>query len=129
MKKSIMKKKIVYVCLGISFLLNILTVGYILRNKLLLDLYEQAHWYHIDRTGNVVPDEETAKRIAEAIIDADELWTWDFDEDYETEITFDEETYRWKVAYLPKLPEGMMLVDGDKCIWIRKDNGWVEIHR
>lgn len=104
--------------MGISLILNILTVGYIVRNGLLLDLYVKAHWYTIDRTKNVVPDEETAKRIAEAIIDADELWTWepwgDSDEDYEMEISFEEDTYQWRVAYLPKLPEGVMLLDGDK---------------
>lgn len=127
------KKKIIYVCLGISLILNILTVGYIVRNRLFLAWYEQTYWYNIDRTGNVVPDEETAKRIAEAVIEADELWTWepwgDSDEDYEIEISFDEETYRWKVAYLPKLPEGAILLDGDKIVWIRKDNGWIEIYR
>lgn len=114
--------------MGISLIFNILTVGYIVRNGLLLDLYEQAHWYHIDRTGNVVPDEETAKRIAEAIIDADELGRWDSDEEYEMEISFDEETYRWEVAYRPKLAEGMILIDGPPYVWIRKDTGWIEIH-
>lgn len=122
------KKGIIYACLGISLILNILSVGYIVRNGLLLELYVQARWYNIDRTKNVVPDEETAKRIAEAIIDADELGTWDLDKDYEMEISFDEETYRWRVAYLPKLPEGAMLLDGDPCVWIRKDNGFIEIH-
>lgn len=72
-----MKQKIIYACLGISLIFNILTVGYIVRNRLFLDWYEQTYWYNIDRTGNIVPDEETAKRIAEAIIDADELWTWE----------------------------------------------------
>lgn len=127
------KKKIIYVCLGISLILNILTVGYIVRNRLFLAWYEQTYWYNIDRTGNVVPDEETAKRIAEAVIEADELWNWepwgDSDEDYEIEISFDEETYWWKVAYRPKLPEGAILLDGDKIVWIRKDNGWIEIYR
>lgn len=91
-------------------------------------MYEQVHWYHIGRTGNVVPDEETAKRIAEAIIDADELGRWDSDEEYEMEISFDEETYRWKVAYRPKLPGGMILIDGPPYVWIRKDTGWIEIY-
>lgn len=124
-----MKEKILCLCLGISLILNIFTVSYIVRNGLLLELYEQAHWYNIDRTQNVVPDEETAKRIAEAVIDADELWTWDPDSDYEMEISFEEDTYRWKVAYRPKIPEGMILVDGGKYVWIRKDNGWIELCR
>lgn len=124
-----MKGKIIYVCLGISLLFNILTVGYIVRNKLLLEIYEQAYWYDIDRTRKVVPDEETAKRIAEAVIDADELWTWNADEDYEMEISFDEASYLWKVTYRPKIPEGYILLDGEKSVWIRKDTGWIDVYR
>ena len=122
-------KKIIYVSLGISLILNVLMMIYIVRNKLSLEVFEQNYWYGIDRTGNLVPDEETAQRIAEAIIEADELWTWDTDEDYELEITFDEQSYRWEVAYQPKIPEGMILVDGGKYVWIRKDNGRIEICR
>lgn len=115
--------------MGISLILNFFTTIYIVKNKLFLEVCEQIYWYDIDRTGNRVPDEETAKRIAEAIIDADEMWTWDTDVDYEMEISFDEQSYRWEVAYLPKIPEGMVLIDGGKYVWIRKDNGEIEVYR
>lgn len=118
------------ICLFRDFaFFNILTVGYIVRNKLLLEIYEQAYWYDIDKTRDIVPNEETARRIAEAVIDADELWSWNADEDYEMEISFDEQNYLWKVTYHPKIPEGYILLDGEKAVWIRRDTGWIEIYR
>ncbi len=118
-----MKKSVLIICLGLSFLVNALLCNYIAKRQ---PVCERRHLEDINRTGNLIPDEETAKKIAEVIIDADENWVWDEGYTYYADVKFDEESYEWVVSYYPKLPPGAIMLDGEKIVWIRKDNGLIE---
>lgn len=78
-----------------------------------------------DRTKDYVPNEEAAKEIAEAFFDENDPG-WKDDIEYEVEVIFIEEIYKWIIYYFEKGPEGTMVVDGsEKIVRIRRDNGEV----
>jgi hypothetical protein len=119
-----MKFKILYVCLGLLAISTILLLVYILSPKPYV--CESIHlndvlvaWGEND----IIPDEETARRIADIIIEAqfdniddDSVWCRDY-----VVVTFDEQKYEWTVHY--RFPPDTM-GEGIK-IYLRKDNGMV----
>lgn len=119
-----MKVKVLYVCLCISILICASLGHYIVKHK---PVCERVHLDDIDRTKDVVPDEETALRIAEAIVDSHEYWEWEEDVDYEVEILFNEMNYEWSVQWQPPIPEGAIMLDGGKTVFIRRDTGAISI--
>ena len=117
-----MKSKILYICLGISLLINIILSVCVVNLR-------NTNGNKIDRTRSMVPDEKTAERIAEAYLDTLEgILGWEENVEYEAEITFDEENYEWIVHYRPKVPEGYMVLDGAKIVGVRKDNGMLTFY-
>lgn len=81
----------------------------------------EGKWEEPDRTRDSVPDEETAKRIAE---EYDEESGWHErkcqDLDYEVNAVYLEQNYIWVLTYKPKTP---VLDGGGGTIRIRRDNG------
>ena len=78
-------------------------------------------WYY--REG-VVPDEETAEKIAYIL--AEKHFGFVEGRDYDLRICFNEENNAWDVLYSPIHPEeGKVFLGGGRHIRIRKDNGAV----
>lgn len=89
----------------------------------------EGKWEEPDRTRDSVPDEETAKRIAENY-DKECGWTEkrDHDLDYEITAVYLEPNYTWVLIYRPKMPEGQFVLDGGGGnISIRRDTGEIMI--
>ena len=119
-----MKMKILYSCLGIFFLIILSLGNHIVKQE---PVCEREHLDEIDRTKDIVPNEETARKIAESIIEADKQWIWEENIIYEIDITFNELNYEWFVDYHPEIEEGAYWLDGGKNVRIRRDNGLVTI--
>lgn len=86
----------------------------------------EGKWEEPDRTRDSVPDEETAKRIAEEH-DKECGWSdWRDKDDYEVSAVYLEQSYIWILHYKHKAPEGHMVLDGGGgTVRIRRDNGEV----
>ena len=118
-----MKRKILYICLGILMLIDGALVNYILEREPVCD---RAHLSDVDRTRDIVPDAETAIRIAEANLKMKiSGWGSHEDIDYQVEVTYDEPSYEWIVTYEVVPPEGGVVLDGKKVLGIRRDYGHV----
>jgi hypothetical protein len=84
-----------------------------------LDGYNQL-WGYVD----AVPNEETAKKLADIIIEAQSGFIPDIVYDYD--ISFNVGNNTWVVKYRPLHPdESMLFWDGERHISIRKDSGMV----
>lgn len=118
-----MKFKFLFCGWLLSILAIIALCVYIVKTE---PVCERAHLDEIDRSKELIPDEETALKIADAVISVDKDVVWDENYTYEVSISFDEETYEWLVTYGPMVP-GKVVFDGGKYIWIRKDSG--QIHK
>ena len=75
-----------------------------------------------DRESDCVADEETAKKIAEAALD-DAFPGWKDRWEYDVNIVYIDQIYKWIVYYSPDIKEGKMLLDCGAEIRIRRDNG------
>ena len=86
----------------------------------------EGKWEEPDRTRDSVPDEETAKRIAENY-DKECGWTErssNKDLEYEVIAVYLEQKYIWVLTYRPKAPEGYFVLDGGGgTVRIRRDTG------
>lgn len=116
-----MKYKILFCGWLLSIFIIIILCVYIVKRE---PVCEQVHLDVIDRSKELIPDEETALKIADAIISVDKDVEWNEDFTYEVSVSFDEEAYEWLVTYGPTMP-GKVIFDGGKYIWIRKDTGQV----
>lgn len=116
-----MKTKILSVCLGITFLINLsLGINIAIRKP----VCERVHLDDIDRSKNIITNEEMAKDIVELYIKKQEEYK-DYEEDltYEIECFFSEQNYEWVVGYTAIPPEGVYILDGEFAIRVRKDTG------
>ncbi|MDE7285265.1 MAG: hypothetical protein K2N55_00255 [Lachnospiraceae bacterium] len=87
----------------------------------------EGKWEEPDKTKDSVPDEETAKRIAEEY-DKESGWyeRKNQDLDYEVNVIYLEQSYIWVLIYSPKAPEGHAVIDGGGgTVRIRRDSGEV----
>lgn len=85
----------------------------------------EGKWEEPDRTRDSVPDEETAKQIAEDY-DKECGWTERSSKDLEYEVVavYLEQNYIWLLTYRPKMPEGHFILDGEGgTVRIRRDTG------
>ena len=118
-----MKRKILYICLAILMLIDGALVNYILEREPVCD---RTHLSDVDRTKDIVPDEETAIRIAEANLKTKiSGWNSHGDIDYQIEVIYDEPSYEWIVIYEVAPPEGKFVLDGTKVLGVRRDYGHV----
>ncbi|MDE7446955.1 MAG: hypothetical protein K2N15_14805 [Lachnospiraceae bacterium] len=86
---------------------------------------DEGKWEEPDRTRDSVPDEETAKRIAEDY-DKECGWTERSGKDCEYEVVavYLEQNYIWVLTYRHKAPEGYFVLDGGGgTVRIRRDTG------
>ena len=118
-----MKFKFLFCGWVLSIFIIIVLCAYIVNRE---PVCERVHLDEIDRSKELIPDEETAIKIADTIISADKEVEWNEKFTYEVRVSFDEETYEWLVMYAPTIP-GKVVFDGGKYIWIRKDSG--QIHK
>lgn len=117
-----MKNKIIYILLSISVLINSLLVIYITNME---PSCEHTHYDDIDRAKDMVSNEDTAKRIAEAVLRMEESG-WGLKEDfYYTEITYNDEGYEWIVFFDLNPPDEVTILDAERIAGVRRDNGMV----
>lgn len=125
-RSKIMKNKILYACLSISILINAQLVMYIINME---PPCEHIHYDDIDRTKDIVPDEDTVRRIAETVLRMEKS-AWGLKEDhYYTDITYNEAGHEWIVIFSSNSSGS----DKERVIGIRKDYGIIteydKIHR
>ena len=111
-----MKTKLLYICLGISILINILIGIHIVRRE---PACTYTHLDEVDRTKDVIPDAEAAKKIAEVYLDNGGRFGLSKNIIYECYIIFNDPTYEWIVDFSP----GDTCLDGGRTVWLRRDNG------
>lgn len=81
-----------------------------------------------DKSRDYVPNEEAAKKIAEAFFDENDPG-WNDNVEYEAKVIFIEPIYKWVVYYFEKGSEGTMVLDGStRMLRIRRDNGEVSLY-
>ena len=118
-----MKRKILYICLVVFMYIDSVLINYILEREPVCD---RVHWSDVDRTKDMVPDEETAIRIAEADFKMEKSgWGYQEGTDYQIEVTYDEPSYEWIVTYDVVPPEGKSVLDGQRIFGVKRDNGFV----
>lgn len=115
-----MKRKILSICLGVSLTLNIGLAGFLIRRG---PSCEYTHFHEIDRTKDVIPDEETARRMAEVYLDDFFGFHKDMELPYDAEITFDEAKYEWTVIFSLEGSEDGRWLDGSWFVTMRRDYG------
>lgn len=125
-----MKIKVLYGSFCVSVCTIIVLSLYIVNRE---PICERLHLDEIDRTKNIVSDEEMAKDIAELYIRGREKKENYEGEDirslevtYNVEVIFNEKDYEWIVGYTTIPPEGHYILDGEFAIRIRRDNGMVD---
>ncbi len=117
-----MKNKILFVCLSISILINALLVIHIINME---PPCEHIHYDDIDRTKDIVSDEETARRMAEAVLRMEKS-AWGLKEDfYYTEIFYNEAGHEWIVYFDLNPPGEVSILDAERIAGVRRDNGMV----
>lgn len=121
-----MKRKVLYICLGIFMLIDSALVNYILERE---PVCERTHWSDADRSKDIVPDEETAMRLAEASFRMEKSgWGYQEDVNYQVEVDYHEPSYEWIVTYAIAAPKGYIYLDGTRTFGVRRDNGLVLAH-
>lgn len=89
---------------------------------------EHIHLDEIERTKNVIPNEKVAEKIAEIFMNSQEgKLAWGHGIEYGVDVTYDDQNYEWVVYYdaNANVEEGLMILDANKKIWIRRDYGIV----
>lgn len=119
-----MKIKIRYVCFVISIFINALLVEHIMNME---PACEHIHYDDIDREKDIIQDEETAARIAEAVLRMEKsMWGLSEDRTYYAEITYNDEEYEWIVHFDVNPPgEPIVWLDAERIVGVRRDSGMV----
>lgn len=87
---------------------------------------EHIHLDEIDRTKDVVPNANSAEKIAEIFMKSQEgKLAWGKGIEYGVDISYDEQNYEWIVHYdaNSNVEGDYMILDADKEIWKRRDYG------
>lgn len=115
-----MRIKILYVCFTLSILLNMLLSVHLLRRE---PVCRHIHVDEIDRTKDVIPDAETAVRMArEKCLDSTDGYP------YEYLIFFNRPSYEWIVFIQLKKEDRYAALGGRHVVWMRRDYGIVSNH-
>ena len=118
-----MKTKIMYSCLGVLLISVISLSIYIAVHKSICDRIHLDDNMKLWGSEDIVPNEETAKMIADIIIGSKSWFTEG--ENYNVSIDFIEEQYEWEIYYRPIPPEGYEILGGVILIYIKKDSGMI----
>lgn len=113
------RDKFLFICLGISFMIILVLSYHIAEHESTCDNIKLEKLYK-DRC--LIPDEETAKRISDIIIEAnggfEEGWY------YGSNVEFDQMTNEWKVVYIKEsLDRSHFFLHDEAIVYINKDSG------
>ncbi len=110
-----------YFFLIVLIIINILLCIHITKSN---SMYKPVYEDEIEKDKNIIPDKETAARVAQIVVETLDEYVKGIDEgiEYEITVTFDEEKYEWVVHYMPE-QEGDVIFGGEIIIRIRRDNG------
>ncbi|MBQ9926738.1 MAG: hypothetical protein IJO65_02065 [Lachnospiraceae bacterium] len=118
-----MKNKYLKMYLGISVFLILFLGLYIYYPSIFC---KKEHFKDVSESRNMVPDEETAEKIADAIVEARgglkglrEGFFWD------TTVDWDEQHNMWSVCYSQRTEGGGWLLDAGAEFWIDRDSGMI----
>lgn len=117
-----MYKKIINRLLNIYLIISVFTIlflGVCLETR--EPKCEREHLDDIDRTKDVIPDAETAKRLVEIFFyreDAGIMRMYEHIE-YNVDVDFDEQKYQWIVSFMPK----KLILDANGTAWVSRDKG------
>ena len=115
-----MKMVIMYVCLGV---LTAMVISLSLFIRFRVPVCDRPHMEDIRQLwgrADAVPDEVTARRISDAVIDAQS--GFGERQEYDVTISFDEGRNSWSIYYQPTPLTGF---GGGISIGIRRDNGMI----
>jgi hypothetical protein len=111
-----MRIKILYVCFTLSFFINMALCIHLLKRE---PVCGHIHLDEIDRTRDVVPNEETAVRLAK-----EKRRNWIADSlSYTYRVLYNEPSYEWIVFIQCREEEGCIITDGGTAVWLRRDYG------
>ncbi len=113
---DIMRIKILYVCFILSFFINVALSIFLLNRK---PVCGHVHIDDIDRTKDVIPDGETAIKLAK------EKLLYEEDYPYEYTAVFNGPSYEWIVFFQHRECDRYTLLDGEHVLWLRRDYGIV----
>lgn len=116
-----MKTKILYCSLCISIIVIVILCQCIETRE---PVCMRVHVEDIDRTKDIVPNEEIAKKIVELYFTKKEGGE-DSPYNYNIQVKYDEEKYEWIIGYFIIQSEEHWVLDGDISFGVRRDNGMV----
>lgn len=112
--------KFKYFLFGVTMSINIMFGIYIVKRE---PVCEHIHIDVIDRSKDVVSDEEMAVKIAKILLsDGYEKYKGKYIVDIET--SFNEASYEWIVIFTLKTLDGRSLLDGIRIVGVRRDNAY-----
>lgn len=120
-----MKTNILYSCIGLLLVSVISLSVYIAIRKPVCERIHIDDNMKLWGTKDAIPNEETAKKIADIIIEAQSGFSEHLKLDYDFEISFNEQNNAWEVYYSPIPPEGYLIEGGGIEIHIKRDSGMV----
>lgn len=114
------KNKILIFNLGISILIIIGLCIFMVKHG---SVCNRIHLEDLEENRDIIPDEETAKRISDALVKSN----LDFEEDktYDVEVIFDEQTNEWEIIYFPITLDGEHVSRSEKIVRINRGSGHV----
>ena len=119
---TIEKNKILLFNLSISVLIIIGLCIFIVKHEPVCYL---THLDDIEENRDIISDEETAKQIADIIVESNLVF--EEDKTYDTEVIFDEQANEWEIIYFPITLDGQPDIDSDKIVWINRGSGHVTV--
>lgn len=114
------KNRILFICLGISYLIIGILYIYLLKYELICN---RVHINDVDKGRNIIPDAETAEKIAYALVEGN--LGFKVSEIYEVKVIFDQQTSEWEVLFYQITPEGKYVLDAGGVVKIKRDSGIV----
>ena len=120
---KVFKIKIFYICLALIAVLFACYYVYTAFNKPICERQHLDDELKLWGREDAVPNEETARKIADVIVDSHDGFAED--REYIVEINFNEKRYEWQLYYYINPPEGYSVLGGEIKISIRKDCGMI----
>ena len=83
----------------------------------------RTHLDDLEENRDIIPDEKTAKQIADVLVEIN----LGFEEDkaYDAEVIFNEQTNEWEITYFSISLEGQPDIDDEKIVRINRGSGHV----
>ena len=114
------KNRILFICLGVAYLIIGILYIYLVKYGLVC---ERVHINDVDKGRDIIADEETARKIAYALVEG--KLGFEESKKYQTEVSFNQRTNEWEVFFHQMTPEGAFVLDAGGVIRIERDSGIV----